>query len=331
MKIKASQIAELINGSVDGNPDIEIHTLSKIEEGEAGAISFLANPKYEPHIYSTQSSVVIVNNTFQPTQSLSVTLIRVEDAYQAFTKLLAAYSQIKNAKVGVEKTAIIDESAHVGEEVYIGNFTYIGTNASIGNQTKIYSNCSIADDVQIGERCVIHSGVRLYSGTQIGNDCIIHSNTVIGSDGFGFAPKDDGSYEKVPQIGKVIIGNKVEIGACSTIDCATMGATIIHDGVKLDNQIQIAHNVEIGKNTVIAAQTGIAGSTKVGEQCVIGGQVGIVGHLTIGDKVKIQAQSGVTKNIKNEEVIQGTPAFNYKDFSKSYVYFKQLPELLKNK
>lgn len=331
MDIKAEQIAEILNGVVEGDPEVGVSVLAKIEEGEPGAISFLSNPKYEPYIYETRSSIVIVNKSFIPQKKINTTLIRVDDAYQAFTKVLAYYSQMQNQREGIEPQSFISDSAEYGEGLYLGSFSYIGANCKLGKNVKIYPQCYIGDAVEIGDDAVLYPGVKVYSNCSIGARCIIHSNTVIGSDGFGFAPNPDGSYSKIPQIGHVEIGNDVEIGAGSTIDCATMGATKIADGVKLDNQMQVAHNVEIGKHTVIAAQTGIAGSTKIGEKCVIGGQVGIVGHIKIGNKVKIQAQSGVSKSVKDEEILQGTPAFNYNDFTKSYVYFKQLPKLMAKK
>jgi UDP-3-O-[3-hydroxymyristoyl] glucosamine N-acyltransferase len=327
MKFTAQQIAAILDGEVVGNPDEEVFKLSKIEEGEKGSLTFLSNPKYQPYLYTTNASIAIVNSTFQPEKELKVTLIKVENAYKSFSKLLEFYNEVKNNKLGRETPNFISNSATIGENEYIGAFTYIGENVKIGNNVKIYPSCYIGDNTVIGDNCVLHSGVKIYSETQIGNNCKIHSNCTIGSDGFGFAPNAEGNYVAVPQIGNVIIEDYVDIGAGASIDRATLGSTIIRQGVKLDNQIQIAHNVEIGKNTVIAAQTGVAGSTKIGENCMIGGQVGIVGHLVIGNGVKIQAQSGISKNLKDNEVVQGSPAFGYGDFNKSYVYFRNLPKI----
>lgn len=330
MKITAAQIAEVLEGVVEGDASVHVSTLSKIEEGKPGSISFLSNPKYNHYIYTTDASIVIVNNTFEAERPVKPTLIRVEDAYKAFSKILEFYNQIKLMKSGIEQPTVISEGVEYGEELYLGSFSYIGKNTKIGKNVKIYPNSFIGDNVIIGDNTILFAGVRVYSETIIGNDCIIHSGTIIGSDGFGFAPNEDGSYTKVPQIGNVVIEDAVEIGSCTTIDRATLGSTIIRKGVKLDNQIQIAHNVEVGEHTVIASQTGIAGSTKIGKHCIIGGQVGIVGHITIGDRVRIQAQSGVGKSIKAGETIQGSPAIAYNDFSKSFIYFKKLPNIVKD-
>lgn len=329
MKFTAEQIAGVLEGEVVGNPLAEVSTLSKIEEGVEGSLTFLSNPKYVSFIYSTQASVTIVNKDFVPESTISTTLIRVEDAYGAFTKVLTFYAQAKlDSKKGIEQPVFMSEDLIFGEDLYLGSFTYIGKNVTLGKNVKIYPNCYIGDNVTIGDNTVFYAGVRIYADVSIGSDCCFHSGVIIGADGFGFAPNADNSYDKIPQIGTVIIENNVEIGAGTTIDRATMGSTIIRNGVKLDNQIQIAHNVEIGENTVIAAQTGIAGSTKIGKHCIIGGQVGISGHIVIGNNVRIQAQSGVTKNMKDDEIIQGTPAFSYNDFSKSYVHFKNLPKMV---
>lgn len=327
MKFTAEQIATILDGEIVGNPNEEVFKLSKIEEGEKGSLTFLSNPKYQPYLYTTNASIAIVNKSFHPEKELKTTLIKVENAYKSFSKLLEFYNEVKNNKLGRETPNFISDSVKIGENEYIGAFTYIGENVTIGNNVKIYPNCYIGDNTKIGDNCVFFSGVKIYSETQIGNHCKIHSNCTIGSDGFGFAPNAEGYYVAIPQIGNVIIEDYVDIGAGATIDRATLGSTIIRQGVKLDNQIQIAHNVEIGENTVIAAQTGIAGSTKIGKNCMIGGQVGIVGHLVIGNGVKIQAQSGISKNMKDNEVVQGTPAFGYGDFNKSYVYFKNLPKI----
>jgi UDP-3-O-[3-hydroxymyristoyl] glucosamine N-acyltransferase len=328
MKFTAAQIAGILEGEVVGNPEAEVFKLSKIEEGTEGSLTFLANPKYTNYIYSTQATVTIVNNTFEPEQEITTTLIKVEDAYKSFSKLLEYYNQVKLMKSGIEQPSVISDGVTYGSDLYLGSFCYVGKNVTIGNNVKIYPNSFIGDNVTIGDDCVFFAGVRIYSETVIGNRCTIHSGTIIGSDGFGFAPQEDGTYSKVPQIGNVIIEDDVEIGACTTVDRATLGSTIIRKGVKLDNHIQVAHNVEIGENTVIAAQTGIAGTTKIGKNCLIGGQVGFAGHLVIGDGVKIQAQSGIGKNLEAGEVVQGSPAFNYGDFAKSFVHFRNLPKIV---
>ena len=330
MKFTATQIAGILEGDIVGNPDVEVFKLSKIEEGIKGSLTFLANPKYKPYIYSTKASITIVNKDFAPEDEITSTLIKVEDAYKAFSKLLEYYNQVKMNKVGVEQPSFISDTAKYGENIYLGAFSYLGENVVIGDHVKIYPNAYIGDNVVIGNNVVIFSGAKIYSETIIGNNCIINSGAIIGADGFGFAPNKKGEYNKVPQIGNVILEDFVDVGAATTIDRATLGSTIIRRGVKLDNQIQIAHNVEIDENTVIAAQTGIAGSTKIGKNCMIGGQVGIVGHITIGNNVKIQAQSGIGRNIKDNEVLQGSPAFGYSDYNKSYVYFKNLPKIVKN-
>jgi len=328
MKFTASQIAEILGGDIEGNADVEVYKLSKIEEGEKGSLTFLSNPKYTPYIYSTKASIAIVGKHFIPEKEYKTTLIKVDDAYQSFALLLEYYNQSKDKKSGIEEPSFIAESTKVLEDIYIGAFAYIGNNVSIGKNAKIYPNVYIGDNVKIGDNVILFSGAKIYSETEIGNNCVINSGAIIGADGFGFAPSKEGVYDKIPQIGNVIIEDYVDIGAATTIDRATLGSTIIREGVKLDNQIQVAHNVEIGKNTVIAAQTGIAGSSKIGENCMIGGQVGIAGHLTIGNNVRIQAQSGIGRNIKDGEIIQGTPAFGYSDFNKSYVYFKKLPSIV---
>lgn len=329
MKFTASQIAGILEGEVQGNPETTVHTLAKIEEGEAGSLTFLANPKYIPYLYTTKSSITIVNKDFIPEKEYTTTLIKVDDAYQSFTKLLTYYDQVKNDKSGIEQPVYIDESSSYGENIYLGAFSYIGKNVTIGKNAKIYPNVYISDNVTIGDNVSLFSGAKICSDSIIGDNCVIHTGVIIGSDGFGFSPNADGTFTKIPQIGNVILEDNVDVGAGTTIDRATMGSTIIKKGVKLDNQIQIAHNVEIGENTVIAAQTGIAGSTKIGKNCMIGGQVGIVGHISIGDNVRIQAQSGIGKNIKDNEVLQGSPAMNYGDFNKSYVHFRNLPKIVK--
>jgi UDP-3-O-[3-hydroxymyristoyl] glucosamine N-acyltransferase len=327
MKFTAAQIAGILQGEVVGNPNAEVFKLAKIEEGTEGSLTFLANPKYNNYIYSTQATITIVNKSFEAEQEITTTLIKVEDAYQSFSQLLEYYNQVKLMKSGIEQPSVISENVTYGPDLYLGSFCYVGKNVTIGKNVKIYPNSFIGDNVTIGDDCVFFAGVRIYSETVIGNNCIIHSGSIIGSDGFGFAPQENGSYRKIPQIGNVIIEDDVEIGACTTIDRATLGSTIIRKGVKLDNHIQVAHNVEIGENTVIAAQTGIAGTTKIGKNCLIGGQVGFAGHLVIGDGVKIQAQSGIGKNLDAGEVVQGSPAFNYGDFAKSFVIFRNLPKM----
>jgi UDP-3-O-[3-hydroxymyristoyl] glucosamine N-acyltransferase len=327
MNFTAEQIAEILEGDIVGNPNAEVSKLSKIEEGEKGSLTFLSNPKYNPYLYTTKASIAIVNKSFVAEKEIETTLIKVNDAYAAFSKVLEFYNQVKNNKSGREEPHYISQSASIGSDEYIGAFSYIGENVKIGNNVKIYPNVTIGDNTIIGDNCTLFAGVKIYSETIIGNDCTFHSGAIIGSDGFGFAPNKEGEYNKVPQTGNVIIEDNVDIGAATTIDRATLGSTVIRRGVKLDNQIQIAHNVEIGENTVIAAQTGIAGSTKIGRNCMVGGQVGFAGHINIGDNVKIGAQSGVTKSVKNNQVINGTPAFGFTDFNKSYVYFKNLPKI----
>ncbi|MEZ2414208.1 UDP-3-O-(3-hydroxymyristoyl)glucosamine N-acyltransferase [Muriicola sp. E247] len=328
MKFTASQIAGILEGEVHGNPEISVHKLAKIEEGVEGSLTFLANPKYTHYIYSTEASITIVNKDFQPEQELNTTLIKVDDAYKSFSKLLEFYNNVKHNKVGIEEPVFLSESASYGEDFYLGAFSYLGNNVKIGMNVKIFPNVYVGDNVTIGDNVMIYSGAKIYSESVVGNGCVIHSAVILGADGFGFTPNNNGEYSKVPQTGNVILEDNVEIGAGTTIDRATLGSTILRKGVKLDNQIQIAHNVEIGEHTVIAAQTGVAGSTKIGKNCLIGGQVGIVGHITIGDRVKIQAQSGIIRNVKDDEVLQGSPALNYGDFNKSYVHFKNLTKLV---
>lgn len=328
MKFTAGQIAGILDGEVFGNPDAEVYKLAKIEEGTEGSLTFLANTKYSNYLYSTNATIVIVNKSYELENEVKATLIKVDDAYSSFSKLLEYYNQIKLMKSGIEQPSVISDGVTYGDDLYLGSFCYIGKNVRIGNNVKIYPNSFIGDNVTIGDNCVFFAGVRVYSETEIGNHVTIHSGSIIGSDGFGFAPQEDGSFTKIPQIGNVVIEDYVEIGSCSTVDRATLGTTYIRKGVKLDNQIQVAHNVEIGENTVIAAQTGIAGSTKIGKNCLIGGQVGIAGHITIGNYVKIQAQSGIGKSLKDGEVVQGSPAFNYGDFAKSFVHFKNLPKIV---
>ncbi len=329
MKFTAEQIAVVLEGKVVGNPNAEVSSFSKIEEGIEGSLTFLANPKYESFIYTTKATITIVNDSFEPESTVNSTMIQVEDAYMAFTKLLTFYDQArKDSKNGIEQPSTISENVHYGTDFYLGSFSYIGSNVKIGNNVKIYPNCFVGDNVELGNNVTLFAGAKIYHDSIIGNNCVFHSGVIIGSDGFGFAPDSDGTYVKIPQIGNVIIEDNVEIGASTTVDRATMGSTIIRNGVKLDNQIQIAHNVEIGENTVIAAQTGVAGSTKIGKNCVIGGQVGFAGHIVIGNNVRIQAQSGVGRNVKDNEILQGSPAYTYSDYSKSYVHFRNLTKIV---
>lgn len=328
MKFTAAQIAGILNGTVDGDEETSVSKLAKIEEGTIGSLTFLSNPKYKHYIYSTQASITIVNNDFFPEHKVETTLIRVENAYKAFSQLLEYYNQVKMNKTGIENPVFVAESAKYGENLYLGAFSYLGENVKIGDNVKIYPNVYIGDNVTIGDNTILFTGAKLYSETVIGAACVINSGVVIGADGFGFTPNENGEYHKVPQTGNVIIEDNVDVGPGTTIDRATLGSTIIKRGVKLDNQIQIAHNVSIGENTVIAAQTGIAGSTKIGKNCMIGGQVGIAGHIVIGDNVKIQAQSGIGRNVKDNETLQGSPAFSYGDFNKSYVHFKNFSKLV---
>jgi UDP-3-O-[3-hydroxymyristoyl] glucosamine N-acyltransferase len=330
MEFSAQQIADLLGGTVEGNTSATVNNLSKIEEGAYKTLSFLANPQYTPYIYETNASIVIVNNNLvldRPVKE-TCTLIRVENAYESFAKLLELYNQFKGHKVGIEQPSFISESATLGESCYIGAFAYIGQRVKVGNNVKIYPNTVIGDDCSIGDNTTIYAGVKIYQDCKIGKACTVHGGAVIGSDGFGFAPNSENDYKKVPQIGNVIIEDHVEIGANTTIDRATLGSTIIRKGVKLDNLIQIAHNVEIGENTVIAAHSAIAGSTKLGKNCMLGGQVGIIGHLKIADGTKIAAQSGIGHSIETpNEIIQGSPAFNIGEYKRSYVLFKNLPKL----
>ncbi|MDO9340897.1 MAG: UDP-3-O-(3-hydroxymyristoyl)glucosamine N-acyltransferase [Bacteroidales bacterium] len=328
MEFTAATIAGFLNGEIEGNPDIKVNTVAKIEEGQNGALSFLANPKYENYLYTTKSSVVLVNKSFVPSAKVDATLIKVENAYEAFASLLRLVDQSRPRKKGIHTTAIIEATAKIGSDVYIGPYAYIGENSVIGDGSSVYPHVFIGDNTKLGKNCTINPGVKIYHDCLVGEGCIIHAGTVIGSDGFGFAPQSESEYMKIPQLGNVIIEDHVEIGANVTIDRATMGSTIIRKGVKLDNLIQIGHNVEVGENTVMAAQTGIAGSTKVGKNCMFGGQVGIAGHIKIANGTKIGAQAGILGEVKEENtIILGSPAIDYKQFFKSSVIFKKLPEL----
>jgi UDP-3-O-[3-hydroxymyristoyl] glucosamine N-acyltransferase len=328
MKFTAEQISGILEGEVVGNPNAEVSKLSKIEEGAEGSLTFLSNKKYNNYIYTTKATITIVNKTFVPEGEITTTLIKVDDAYLAFSKLLEFYNQEKSNKVGIEQPSVISGNVKYGDNFYLGSFAYIGTNVKIGHNVKIHPNCFIGDNVEIGNNVTIFAGAKVFSETEIGNNVAVHSGAVLGGDGFGFAPNPDGTYSKIPQIGNLIIEDNVNIGAGTTIDRATMGSTIIRKGVKLDNQIQVGHNVEIGENTVIAAQTGIAGSTKIGKNCMIGGQVGFAGHITVGNNVHIQGKTGVTKSVKDGEILQGNPAMSYKEYYKSYVHFKNLPTIV---
>ena len=330
MKFSAKQIAELLGGQIEGNEDVSVNNISKIEEGEPETLSFLANPKYVKYIYTTKASIVIVNKDFSPEKSLQTTLIRVDDSYHSFAKFLTYVEKLtqKKEETGIAAQSYVHETAVIGEKAYIGHFSYIGRNVKIGNNVKIYPQVYICDNVTIGDNSVLAAGVKVYHNCVIGNDCIIHAGTVIGSDGFGFAPSQNKMFQKVPQTGNVILENNVEIGSNTTVDRATIGSTILRNGVKLDNLIQIAHNVEIGENTVIAAQSGISGSTKTGKNCMFGGQIGIIGHVKIADGVKIAAQSGVGSSIKEEgKMVQGSPASPIRSHHKSLVFFRKLPEM----
>ncbi len=327
MQFTAAQIAGILNGTIEGNPDASVSKLSKIEEGVPGSISFLANPLYTQYIYGTQASIVIINKDFALTGPTSATLIRVDNAGSAFAKLLEMYNQVKLNKTGISKMAYISDSATVGSNIYAGEFAVISDNARIGNNVKIYPQVYIGDNVVIGDNTTLFAGVKIYSDTQIGKDCIIHSGAVIGSDGFRFAPENEGN-KKVPQIGNVIIEDDVEIGANCAIDRATLGSTILRKGVKFDNLIHIAHNVEIGENSYLAACNVVAGSTKIGKNCMFSGQVGIVGHLHIADNTIITAQSGISKSInKPGEVYMGSPAFEAGKYRKAYVHFRNLDNM----
>lgn len=328
MNFTAAVIAEFLKGSVEGNPEATVSDISKIEEGKPGTLSFLANPKYEKYIYDTQASIVIVNADFQAQKTVSATLVRVKNAYESFAALLRLYEQSKPRKSGISKMASISDNTSLGEDLYIGDYTVVSDHATIGDGVQLYPQVYVGDHVKIGEGTILHPGVKVYDGCVIGSHCVIHAGAVIGADGFGFAPNQNNNYEKVPQVGKVVIEDHVEIGANTTVDRATMGATILRKGVKLDNLVMIAHNVEVDENTVIAAQSGISGSTKVGKNCMFGGQVGLIGHINIASGVKIAAQSGITKDIKQEGiVIQGSPAFEFGPYQRSYLLFRNLPKL----
>jgi UDP-3-O-[3-hydroxymyristoyl] glucosamine N-acyltransferase len=330
MEFTARQIAGFLKGTVEGDPEIKVHNVSKIEEGQPGTLTFLANPKYMPFIYTTSASVVVVSQTFIAQQEIKATLIRVEDAYQAFATLLRMFDKSKPGFSGIKPTAVIDTSSVTGEGTSVGDYTVIGKNVRIGSNVFIYPQVFIGDDVEIGDDTIVYPGVRVYHQCKIGKRCILHSGVVIGSDGFGFAPVDGQGYQKIPQLGNVVLEDFVEIGSNTTIDRATMGSTIIREGVKLDNLIQVAHNVEIGKHTVIAAQTGISGSTKIGSRCMIGGQVGIIGHITIADDVKIGAGSGIEASITTPgATMLGAPAIEASKARRNFIHWRKLDEIVK--
>lgn len=327
MEFSASDIAKLLGGEVEGDGDIKLNNISKIDQGLKGTLSFLSNPAYTKYIYDTKASAVIVNKDFKAEKQISCTLIRVDDAYTALARLLNYYNQTKPGKEGIEQPSYVSSSSTVGEKLYLGAFAYIGNDAKIGNRVKIYPHVYVGDNVIIGDDTILYPGVKIYADCRIGESCIIHSGAVIGADGFGFAPNQDGTYTKIAQVGNVIIEDHVEIGANSTIDAATIGSTIIRKGVKLDNLVHIGHNNEIGENSVMAAQVGVAGSTKIEKNCVVGGQVGISGHITIGEGSKLGPQSGVMSNLKPGSVMLGTPAADFKSTMKSYSIIRNLPSL----
>ena len=330
MEFSAKQIAQMLEGRVEGNENAVVGKLCKIEEGEEGGLSFLANPKYNHYLYSTKASIVIINEDFEPEEEIKTTVIRVKDAYSCFAKLLEIYNQYRLNKSGISSLAFIDKQAEIAEDVYVGEFAVISKGAKIGKGSKIYPHVYIGDDVKIGENVTLFAGVRIYHDTVIGNNCILHSGAVLGADGFGFAPLADGTFKKIAQIGNVVIEDDVEIGANATIDRATMGSTKVMKGTKIDNLCQLGHNVVIGQSTAMAAQTGVAGSTKIGSNCFIGGQVGFSGHIKVGDRCSIGAQAGIISDIKDEARIIGSPAIDAKAYMKSYVYFRKL-EQMKNK
>jgi UDP-3-O-[3-hydroxymyristoyl] glucosamine N-acyltransferase len=331
MQFTAAQISILVNGKIEGNAEAAVTSFGKIEEAEQGQLTFLANPKYEEYLYSTKASIAIVNEAYELRQSVTPTLIRVADAYSAFAQLLGKYQEMATQQLkGIQQPSYISSSARLAADVFVGAFSYIGENVRIGANTKVFPNSFIGDNVTIGENCIIHPGVKIYHDCVLQNSVIIHAGTVIGSDGFGFAPQADGSFKKVPQIGNVVIEDNVEIGANTTIDRATMGSTCIRMGAKLDNLIQIAHNVEVGESTVIAAQAGVSGSTKIGKNVMIGGQAGLVGHIQIADGSKINAQSGVSKSLKDPySAVTGSPAGDYTSALRSQAVFRNLPTLEK--
>ena len=328
MEFTAEQIAEFLGGSVDGNENASVHTFAKIEEGVPGALSFLSNVKYTSYLYSTKSSIVLVNKDFKPEQPVNTTLVRVDNAYESLAKLMSLYASMKPGRSGISSLASVSEKAKIGQNVYIGPFSVIEDGAVIGDNTQIYTHVIVGEGACVGADCILYPHVTVYYGCKIGNRCILHAGSVIGADGFGFAPTPQG-YNKIPQIGIVQLEDDVEIGANTCIDRSTMGRTVVHKGVKLDNLIQVAHNVEIGENTVMSAQTGIAGSSKVGSWCMIGGQCGISGHITLGNKVNLAAKTGVISSLEDGATMMGYPAIGYRNFLRSSLIYKELPEMSK--
>lgn len=329
MEFSAQQIAEFLKGEVVGNKDIKVSDFAKIEEGRSGTLTFLANPKYTHYIYETHADIVIVNKTFEPEHAISATLIKVDDAYQSVAQLFTLVNNLKPRKTGISAKADIAQSASIGKDIFVGAFVSIGENCKIGNNVTIHPNTQIGDNVSVGDGSIIYSNVSIYSDCVVGKNNIIHSGVVIGADGFGFAPDEEGHYHKIPQIGNVVLGDDVEIGANTTIDRATMGATHISDGVKIDNLVQVAHNVDVGEYTAIAAQTGIAGSTKVGRRCIFGGQVGITGHISIADGTILGAQTGVSGNInEGGKVWAGSPVLPIDTFRRASVLIRKLPDIV---
>jgi len=327
MEFNAQIIAQYLKGDIEGNPQEIVTNISRIEDGKKGTLAFLANAKYEKYLYTTQASIVLVNRNLNLSQKVNTTLIRVDDAYQAFASLLTLYQSTLPQKKGIDTNSYIAQSASVGEGCYVGAFAFIGENAVIGKSVKVYPQVYLGDNVKVGNNTILYPGVKVYKDCEIGANCIIHASTVIGSDGFGFAPAE-GTYQKIPQIGNVVIEDDVEVGSNVSIDRATMGSTMIHKGTKIDNLVQIAHNVEIGENSVIIAQAGIAGSTRLGKNVVVAAQAGLVGHISIADNVKIGAQAGVTNNVKNEgAILLGSPAYDYRETKKSLIIIRKLPEL----
>lgn len=330
MKLTLENLALKLNGDIVGDSEIKLNNIAKIEYAKKGDITFLSNKKYLPWLKKTKASLIIVNKDFDFKMYKSLNFLCVEDSYLAFNQLLQLFNEVKKNKPEISKYSLVQKSSSIGKNVHIGNFSVVGNNCNISDSVVINDNVTIGNNISIGSNTILNAGVRVYDDTKIGDNCIIHSNSVIGSDGFGFAPNNNGEYTKTPQIGNVIICNNVEIGSCTTIDRATIGSTRIDEGVKIDNLVQIAHNVEIGKNTVIAAQSGIAGSTKIGKNCQIGGQVGFAGHLNIGNNVKINGGSGVFSNTKDNSIVRGNPAFDARLFNRSYVYFKNLVNIFKD-
>lgn len=328
MEFTAKQIADYLKGEIEGNPDVKLSTFSKIEEGGVGSLTFLSNPKYTEYIYSTKASAVLVNKDFVPEKNVETTLIKVENSYMALASLLQMVDSLTPRKEGISSLCSISADSTLGDGAYVGEYAVIEQGCKIGQKAQIYPQVYIGSGVVMGDNVTLYPGVKIYKGCVIGNNCTIHAGTVIGADGFGFAPSADGSYSKIPQIGNVVIEDGVEIGANTTIDRATMGSTIVHKGVKIDNLVQVAHNVEIGENTVMAAMTGVAGSAKIGKHCMFGGQVGVVGHSTIADNSSFAAQSGIASSIKKPgKTYQGAPAFEVMDYQRSYVCFRRLPEM----